>query len=183
MRNHGFGRRDVTLFRSATAALLAGTIVGVSFFTAPVNAQGNSTGCTQEAVGGNTNPGRSVVGQGQAANSQQTLVGVISAAVSNVSVLGNTNVDALNQALSNITAPIQVVCLNDALNQNDVRLLQNILNESPILSDNLNNSLNNNEVIKNSLNNLLQNSDIAIANGVQVVSVDVASGELFLLRQ
>ena len=171
------------LIRSTTTAVLAASLVGVSLFATPAQAQRSSSGCTQEAVGGNTNPGRSVVGQGQAANSQQTLVGVISAAVSNVSVLGNTNVQALNDALNGIAVPVQVVCLNDALNQNDVRLLQNILNDSPILNNNLNNSLNNNEVIKNSLNNLLQGSDIALLNNVQVVSVDVASGELFLLRQ
>ena len=160
--------------------MLAATLVGMCFFAGSANAQRGSTGCTQEAVGGNTNPGRSVVGQGQAANSQQTLAGVIAAAVSNVSVLGgNNNVQALNNALNGIAVPVQVVCLNDALNQNDVRLLQDILNESPILNNNLNNSLNNNDV----LNGLLQGSDIAVANGVQVVSVDVASGEVFLLRQ
>ena len=74
---------------------------------------------------------------------------------------------------------VQVVCLNDVLNQNDIRLLNNILNNSPILSGNLNESLNNNTV----LNNLLQNADIALLNNVQVVSVDVLSGEVFVLRQ
>ena len=77
------------------------------------------------------------------------------AAISNVSILGgNNNVQALNDALNGIAVPVQVVCLNDALNQNDVRILQDILNQSPILNNNLNNSLNNNEI----LNNLLQNA-------------------------
>lgn len=167
------------LFRSATTAMLAASIIGVSFFASPVNAQRGSTGCTQEAVGGNTNPGRSVVGQGQAANSNQTLVGVIAAAISNVSVLGNNNVQALNDALNGIAVPVQVVCLNDALNQNDVRILQNILNQSPILNNNLNNSLNNNNV----LNNLLQNADIALLNNAEIVSVDVLSGTVYVLNQ
>ena len=170
----------MNLFRSATTAMLAASIVGVSFFASPVNAQRGSTGCTQEAVGGNTNPGRSTVGQGQAANSNQTLVGVIAAAISNVSVLGgNNNLQALNDALNGIAVPVQVVCLNDALNQNDVRILQNILNQSPILNNNLNNSLNNNDV----LNNLLQHADIALLNNAEVVSVDVLSGTVYVLGQ
>jgi hypothetical protein len=92
------------------------------------------------------------------------LPAVIAAAVQNVSV----PVTAAN--LSGVN--LNVVCLNDTLNQNDVRVLQDILNQSPILSQNSNN-----------LNNLLQNSDIAVANGVQVVSVDLGSGDVFLLRQ
>ena len=60
-----------------------------------------------------------------------------------------------------------------------MRILQNILNRSPILNNNFNNSLNNNDV----LNNLLQNADIALLNNVQVVSEDIASGEVFVLRQ
>ena len=168
------------MFRSVTTALLAVSVIGVSFLAAPAHAQRGSTGCTQEAVGGNTNPGRSVVGQGQAANSDQTLAGVIAAAISNVSVLGgNNNVQALNDALNGIAVPVQVVCLNDALNQNDVRILQNILNQSPILNNNLNNSLNNNDV----LNNLLQGADIALLNNAEVVSVDVLSGTVYVLGQ
>jgi hypothetical protein len=85
-------------------------------------------------------------------------------------------------AVQNVAVPVtaanlsgvnlNVVCLNDTLNQNDVRVLQDILNESPILSQNSNN-----------FNNLLQGSDIAIANGVQVVAIDLGSGDVFLLQQ
>ena len=85
-------------------------------------------------------------------------------------------------AVQNVAVPVtaanlsgvnlNVVCLNDTLNQNDVRVLQDILNESPILSQNSNN-----------FNNLLQGSDLAIANGVQVVAIDLGSGDVFLLQQ
>src|SRR6267378_848367 len=92
-------------------------------------------GCAQTTSGG----GGALTGgnQGNRAGSTALLVGVIDAAVS---ALNGSN--------------LQVVCLNDALNQNDVRILQDVLNGSPILSGDLNQSLNNNNV----LNNLLQGS-------------------------
>ena len=135
-------------------------VAGSAFVATPAQAQRSPGGCTQAAAGGPAGSGN----RGARQNSAAVLPAVIAAAVQNVDVpVTAANLSALN---------LNVVCLNDTLNQNDIRLLQDILNQSPILSDNSNN-----------LNGLLQNSDIAIANGVQVVSVDVGSGDLFLLRQ
>jgi hypothetical protein len=147
-------------FTGVAALAVAGALLVGSVFTAtPVAAQ-SPGGCTQTANGGPAGNGNRSGRQ----NSGAVLPSVIAAAVQNVSV----PVTAAN--LSGVD--LNVVCLNDTLNQNDVRVLQDILNESPILSQNSNN-----------LNNLLQNSDIAVANGVQVVSVDLGSGDVFLLRQ
>jgi hypothetical protein len=135
-------------------------VAGSAFVATPAMAQRSSGGCTQQAAGGPAGTGNRSGRQ----NSAAVLPAVIAVAVQNVAVPVNAaNLSGVN---------LNVVCLNDTLNQNYVRVLQDILNQSPILSQNSNN-----------LNNLLQNSDIAIANGVQVVSVDLASGDVFLLRQ
>ena len=101
------------------------------------------------------------------------LAGVINAAVQDVQVLNNIDVplNALN------SSNLQVVCLTDALNQNDIHILQDLLNGSPILSNDLNGSLNNNTI----LNNLLQRSNIALLNNVQVVAVNLGTGQVFLM--
>lgn len=58
------------------------------------------------------------------------LTGVIDAAVGDVQALNN-----LDTALSALNGSnLQVVCLNDVLNQNDLRILQDVLSGSPILS-------------------------------------------------
>src|SRR5438309_8228627 len=130
-------------------------------------------GCAQTTTGGG---GALTSGnQGNRAGTAALLVGVIDAAVQNVQVLNN--IDAALSALNG--SNLQVVCLNDALNQNDVRILQDVLNGSPILSGDLNQSLNNNNV----LNNVLQDSNIALLNNVQVVAVNLNTGQVFLLRQ
>ena len=149
------------LLRGTAASVLAASVIGASLFVSPAHAQNNAPGgCTQTTSGGNT---QSVNRSGRQ-NSAAVLPSVIGVAVQNVAV--PVTATALN-GLS-----LQAVCLNDTLNQNDVRVLQDILNESPILSENSNN-----------LNNLLQGSDIAVANGVQVIAVDLGSGDVFLLRQ
>ncbi len=133
----------------------------------------NNTGCTQATTGG----GGATTGGNQTnrSDSRALLTGVIDAAVQNVSVLDN-----LDSALSALNGSnLQVVCLTDALNQNDVRVLQDVLNGSPILSGDLNQSLNHNVV----LNTLLQGSNIALLNNVQVVAVNVGTGQVFLLHQ
>jgi hypothetical protein len=56
--------------------------------------------------------------------------GVIDVAVSDVLNNVEANLNALNGA------NLSVVCLNDALNQNNVQVLQDVLNGSPILSNN-----------------------------------------------
>src|SRR3954471_12159221 len=135
----------------AVAAAMALLLTSV-FVATPAQAQNSPGGCTQQASGGPAGNGNRSGRQ----NSAAVLPAVIAAAVQNVAV----PVTAAN--LSGVN--LNVVCLNDTLNQNDIRVLQDILNQSPILSNNSNN-----------LNNLLQGSDIAIANGVQVVSLDVLS--------
>jgi hypothetical protein len=132
----------------------------------------NNSGCTQTTTGG----GGATTGgtQTNRANSGALLTGVIDAAVQDVQALNN-----INAALSALNGSnLQVVCLTDALNQNDVHILQDVLNGSPILSGDLNQSLNGNNV----LNNLLQGSNIALLNNVQVVAVNLDTGEVFLLR-
>lgn len=157
---------------SAALLLLSGSAATMPLIQAAPEAA-RSTGCTQEAAAG----GGAHANQGNRSRAGRDLIlgNVIGAAVENVAVLSN-----LTTALSALNgSPVQVVCLNDVLNQNDIRLLNNILNNSPILNNNLNNSLNNNTV----LNNILQNADIALLNNVQIVSVDVLSGDIFVLRQ
>jgi hypothetical protein len=171
----------------AASLLVAGTVGAVSPVSAaplgqapPVQAppvqertterSGERTGgagCTQTAsgAGGTTSGAPQTTTDPQ--SSSALLVGVVAAAVQNVSALDNVQ-NALTNTLSG--ANVELVCLNDVLNENDIRLLQDILNESPILNDNLNNSLNNNEVLKNVLNS---NN---IAANVEVVSVRLLSG-------
>jgi hypothetical protein len=150
----------VKLFRLTTTAMLAASLLVVSTFASPAEAQRSPGGCTQEATGGPAGTGNRSGRQ----NSAALLPAVIAVAVQNVAVpVTAANLSAVN---------LNVVCLNDTLNQNDIRVLQDILNQSPILSENSNN-----------LNNLLQNADIALLNNVQVVSVDVLSGDVFVLRQ
>jgi len=159
--------------RLVGSLLLLSSLLSVA---APASAQGGSgnsgnSGCTQTASGG----GGATTGgqQTNRSDSGAVLVGVIDAAVQNVSVLNN-----LDTALSALNgANVQVVCLTDVLNQNDIRILQDVLNGSPILSNNLNNSLNNNTV----LNNVLQNANIALLNNVQVVAVNIGGGQVFAM--
>ncbi len=131
----------------------------------------NNTGCTQSTTGG----GGAATGgsQNNRSDSRAVLAGVINAAVQDVQVLNNIDVplNALN------SSNLQVVCLTDALNQNDIHILQDLLNGSPILSNDLNGSLNNNTI----LNNLLQRSNIALLNNVQVVAVNLGTGQVFLM--
>ena len=140
--------------------------------------QGNQ-GCTQTATGAGA--GGVVTGgrqnTGNPADSRAVLVGLVDVLVQDVQALNNieANLNALNSNGINL----QAVCLNDVLNQNDVRLLSDILNHSNVLSNDLNHSLNNNDVLKNFLND----SDIALLNNVQVVAVNVDTGQVFLLRQ
>jgi hypothetical protein len=152
----------VKLFRSTIAAALAVSLLGASLYVAPAYAQRSPGGCTQATSG-------SPIGSGNRSgrqNSAAVLPAVIAAAVQNVAV----PVNALN------VGNLNLVCLNDTLNQNDIRILQDILNASPILSNNSNN-------LNNLLQNALQGSNIAIANGVQVVSVDVGSPDTVFLLQ
>jgi hypothetical protein len=92
-----------------------------------------------------------------AQSNQRTNVGQL------VSGLINVNVGAVAVNVGDITFE-DLVDVNDVLNDNEVRILNNVLNRSPILS-------NNSEI----LTNLLREADIL--NDVQVV-VGVLSGSL-----
>lgn len=132
---------------------------------------GANSSCTQStgapATGGTqtSSPGRS--------NSADTLVAVVDAVIQDVHAADNVNAQ---QVLS--SPNVQVVCLNDVLNQNDIRALQDILNGSPVASEDLNHTLNNPTIL----------SGLSVANGAQIVAVDVAGTQgsntptAFLLR-
>jgi hypothetical protein len=153
---------------AVAAAMLGGTLV------APASAQqgggnqggGHNQGCTQ-TTGGNQRGGNDNRQGGRPAG-DQLVAGVIAAAVQNVTA----DVSVLNGANALNNPNLQVVCLNNALNNNQIQLLSNILNNSPILSQNQNN-----------LNNLARNANIALLNNVQVVSVNLLTGQVFALRQ
>ena len=153
---------------AASALLLTTTLTAI-----PAAAQqGGSNGCTQDAT--STGGGAGAEQRGGRSQSGALLIGAIVAAVQNVSVLSDlaVAVDALD------ATNVSVVCLNDVLNGNDIRILQDILNQSPILSE----SLNDNEVLNDSLNNLLRNADISLLNNVEIVSVDIATGTIYVIE-
>jgi hypothetical protein len=149
--------------------LLAATLAPVSAF-AQANGgsnggNGNSSGpngaassCTQATSGSNPAGGAQTSSPGRS-NSANTLVAVVDAVIQDVHAADNVN---LQNTLASDN--IQVVCLNDVLNQNDVRVLQDILNGSPVASYDLNHSLNNPTIL----------SGLSVANGAQIVAVDVA---------
>jgi hypothetical protein len=149
----------------AAASLLLSTSFAV--VDTPVFAQaGTSTGgpgCQQTATGGPAGGDQTFGRQ----DSRAFLIGVINAAVQNAQV----GVDALNLSGTNL----QVVCLNDVLNSNHIQLLSDILNGSPILS-------NDRDVLSNNtiLTDFLKNNNIA--NNVQVVAVNLGTGQVFVLR-
>ncbi len=98
---------------------------------------------------------------GTAMAQQRTGVGQL------VSGLINVNVGAVAVNVGDITLE-DLVDVNDVLNDNNVEVLNNVLNRSPILS-------NNSEI----LTNLLRDADII--DDVQVV-VGVLSGGLFVIQ-
>jgi hypothetical protein len=175
-------------FTAFAAAGLFAAVLGAAPVSAQVgggngngnNNPGNNSGgssCTQTTTGDGgriTGAPQTNRGNGSAA----ALTGVIDALI-NANALDNLDVAA--NALN--SSPVQVVCLNDALNQNDLSLLSNvlsgdnILNNSPILNDSLNNLA----------QNALQNADINAANNVQVLAVSVGGAgtpsQVFLLSR
>lgn len=173
-------KRFVSL--AASAALLAGVVASspVSAQTGGGNGNGNNNNgsnsanasCTQATSGA----GGQATGAPQAnrGDSHGVLVGVIDALI-NANALNDTQVvaNALN------SSNLQVVCLNDVLNQNDLNLLNDVLSGDNILNNSLNGSLN--EIAQNAL----QNADLALLNNVEVVTVNVGGGapQIFLLRR
>jgi hypothetical protein len=133
---------------------------------------GAASSCTQTTVGSNP-AGRAQTSSPGRSNSADTLVAVVDAVIQDVHAADNVN---LQNTLASDN--IQVVCLNDVLNQNDIRVLQDVLNGSPVASGDLNHSLNNPSVL----------SGLSVANGAQIVAVDVGGTQgrhapaAFLLR-
>lgn len=149
---------------TVTAAAMA-LLVGTTFVPAPAHAQPG--GCTQASTGSQSN---TTTNRGQRQNSAAVLPAVIAAAVQNVAV------DALNGSLNNINASnINVVCLNDTLNQNDIRVLQDILNDSPILSGNR-------DFLNNTLRGATFLNDVTLVDDVNVLAVNLQTGDIFVLR-
>jgi len=171
----------------AAAAMLLGTTLAPAGVLAQGNGgnggnnggNGNTSGpnaanssCTQSTSGGTATGGSQTSSPGRS-NSAATLIAVVDAVIQDVHALDNLNVQ---QVLS--SSNVQVVCLNDVLNQNDIRVLQDILNGSPIASNDLNNSLNHDAIL----------NGLSVANGAQIVAVDVLGQQgssvptVFLLR-
>jgi hypothetical protein len=150
--------------RALTGVAAASLLLTSSLAVVDTPAFAAKPGCTQDARGGRAG-GKQDFGR---QDSRTALAGVVNAALSNTQV----GVGALNLSGVNLS----VVCLNDVLNGNHTQVLSEILNDSPILSHNRD-VLSNNEVLKNFLNN---NN---IAANVEVISVDLGSGQIFLLRQ
>ena len=149
---------------TVTAAALA-LLVGTTFVPAPAHAQPG--GCTQTSSGSQSNASTN---RGARQNSAAVLPAVIAAAVQNVAV------DALNGSLDNINASnISVVCLNDTLNQNDIRVLQDILNGSPILSQNR-------DFLNNTLRDATFLNQVTLVDNVNILAINLATGEVFVAR-
>ena len=90
-----------------------------------------------------------------------------------IAALNNVNVEINNlEALNNLTIQdVRVVNVENVLNGNNVRALNNNQVDIAILQDFLNNSLNNNNV--EILNNALNNNNVVLTD---VVAIDVLSG-------
>jgi hypothetical protein len=135
--------------------------------TGPTEIGPNTSGssCNQTATGGGTATGGAQSDPSRG-TSQAALVQAIVVAVDDV--LNNVQLDlnALNGA------DVQLVCLNDVLNQNDLEVLSHVLTDSPVLSHNR-------DVLSHNLRDLLNANNVA-AN-VQVVSVSIGSPTVFLL--
>ena len=146
----------------AAAMLLVPGAVATHSDVQVASAAQRSAGCTQAAAPG----GGATAGQDNRsrANRDAVLGNLIGAMVDNAANI-NAAVSALNGA------NVSVVCLNDVLNQNDIDILNNVLNDSNVLS---------NIAI---LNNSLNNPDIALLNNVQIIAVNVGTGQVFALRQ
>jgi len=151
----------------AGGLLLASTIGSSSAYAqsnggngAGGNGNNGNSGCTQTATGGGTATGGP---QNMGRDAGMTLIGgVIDVAVQDVLNNVEANLNALNGA------NVSVVCLNDALNQNNVQILQDVLNNSPILS-------NNRDVLTNFLNDNNVLNGVSLLTGAKVVAVDIGS--------
>ena len=103
------------LFRSATTALLSASLLGVSMFASPANAQPASD-CGQLAnSAGNT---FTYTDQNRS-NSAAVMSGLVNAALQNVEL-------DVPVTLQGLAANVSVVCVTDSLNSNHLEILKNI---------------------------------------------------------
>jgi|SRR5579864_1122740 len=171
-----------------SALLAAGLLLASTVSAMPVSAQagGNSgnSGCGQ--TGGTTTGGSNTNSSGNQSTTNRgngsalALGGLVNVLVQDVQVLALNNNDVNAQLSQLATNPnVSVVCVTDVLNSNDVHILQDILNNSPILSHDLNQSLNNNNVLdQNSvLNDVLSNSNLT------VLGVNFDTGTVYVAPQ
>ncbi len=159
-----------TMMALALGALLLTPALPASAQTQTGGGNRGGTGCTQQATTGNQNQTGGGATGGQRASGDAVLGGLINAALQDVQASALNNLDAQVQALQ---GNLDVVCLNDALNGNQLQVLDNILNNSPILNSNLNGSLNN----LSALNNL------NLLGGARVLAVDLTTGNVYVLGQ
>jgi hypothetical protein len=167
----------------AVALLFGATMI----HPVPASAQGGNNqggpGCIQGASGTGQGGNAGALQGGNRSDSDAVLANVIGLIVANAAALNDVaDVVAAINALNSNNINAQVVCLNNVLNGNDLRLLQNVLNNNNVL----NNSpiLSNNEILNNALNNALQNAQITALNNVQVVAVNLGGvPQIFVLRR
>lgn len=170
-------RRLINMALALAAIMLVSTAAGAPAL-AQGQGQGQGRGCFQRDAGGLQVAPTGGTRQGGAPQAgAASLAGLLDVVVQNAQVLNN--VSALNETLNNAISQnnLQVVCLNDTLNGNQVNVLSDILNNSEVLSRNrdvLSNILNNNEVIKNALN------DNAVPIAVNVLGGGAQTGPVTL---
>jgi hypothetical protein len=100
-----------------------------------------------------------LAGTAMAQSAQRTNVGQL------VSGLINVNVGAVAVNIGDVTLE-DLVDVGDVLSENNIRALNNVLNRSPILS-------NNSEILTNLLSNLLQDGQVVVG---------VLSGGIFVIQ-
>jgi hypothetical protein len=150
----------------AAVSLLASTLMVAPAYAQTTGGNSGNSGCTQTQRGGGGGGGAVAPGARSQENRQAVIAGLIGAAVSNIGV----EASVLNDALNN--ANVNVVCLNDVLNQNDIALVEDVLNQSPILSGNR-------DVLSHIAENFLNQNNIPIT--ADVLSVDLLSGNVYVL--
>jgi hypothetical protein len=103
---------------------------------------------------------------------RQATFGNLIAALNNI----NLQIDRLN-VLSNITGDVRVVNVEDVLSGNNIRALNNALNNNDVDINVLRDFLNNNEcsvvAVCNSLNDALDDNNVLITD---VIAINVLSG-------
>lgn len=142
------------LFRTMSVAAVAAAMIGGTI-AVPVSAQSQGGGNNQGNTGCTTTGGGAPRGQtniDQRGGPQAIIANVLGLALQNLAV-GAT-------APINVTG-LQVVCLNDVLNQNQIQVLDNVLNNNVITALN-------NVIVGVSALNLLSNANVIAADNNNV---------------